>query len=766
MIVQDLQALSGALSAVHALFQFGTMRIPSPYVAMSRIIPGIVADPASVVARREAVAAELEGLTPTELVGARLLIFGRTGEAFLSRQSLVNNQVLAAAWHNLFTDSSPPKLKNPDDSSRALDDLALLAMTLSWVNYVDAVRFWQVVDSVSNPDGPKIAAYRKMVGELIAAIGDDVLGQVSARLFAEAAPAPDGAAAGMVPARPAAAGGTRVRVAGREVSVDGKGIKVFPVVTEAADREAVRRAEAIRTRAVENMQAAVSGYLRRKIQVEHGAMLNAHVAALISGEIGAPLEEREAAVDFIARSPEHAEAYGLSVLRDAFLGEVLKSPLSVMVGLKDIEVRKGEVVRGGERKATPTRGGAERIGEMSITAYRLGIQYPEVMTALSQENPDAFSSESLRKLGSAADVAQQVGRMSGAGGARIQFLLDAQDTASIPEGFVTRGVDRERVDVSMPEGSPAHSAEWKDPLNSYLNGPEFRTDVEAKPLDSSQIPFHNVAIDIYNTFGHGFQLSFVLTLVDQRKFDEARKRLINIRKTFLQSAIGGLAEDSGLHQMDGFDAVVDRFAAAGDLRQAEALLDFVQSWVTQATALVVQIVAISDRLRIAGEQKARVAFERIANELLLAGDIEGLRRLMGSVKVQLRDLDATAKAKIALLSSKVASALLLVLESARALGALPDGAARAALTARVPAVDELLSASGGPSTPEQVYAKMEGLGIPVPGQPGVAALGTERAGGYLPAAAGQKALPAPAATEAAASTADKGTEAPADGAAS
>jgi hypothetical protein len=296
------------------------------------------------------------------------------------------------------------------------------------------------------------------------------------------------------------------------------------------------------------------------------------------------------------------------------------------------------------------------------------------------------------------------------------------------------------VKVTTPKRIQRAPAEWAKALNAYISGDDFSSDVEGRPVDSSEYPFREVLNDLNIRFGHRDSLSGVYSLVERGEFEEARRAIITFWTGQLEQYIE-LLTDSGFHQMDDFSGVVESYVRDGELRYAEALLSFVESWTFHVRGLMEMNAEISDTLRIVGEQRAKDAFDSLADQLLKAGEIDKLHILRGEVKMQIRDLKVVAKAKQAALTGKVSSTLLFVLEAARSLGALPDAASRAPIAGRLPSISEMLSIPG-PHTEAQVRDTMRRLEIPVPGDPNVPALGTITASGFsLPAPKRRKALP-------------------------
>jgi hypothetical protein len=496
------------------------------------------------------------------------------------------------------------------------------------------------------------------------------------------------------------------------------------------------------------MQTAIERYLAKKIQADHAALINTHVTALISGENGAPVEERNAALAFIAQSPEHAQAYGLKVLQEALLAGALKAPVPIIVGLGDLVVAKPKAAPEARKasSAKPTPGGAENIRQMAWELHKLLTTYREQLEPLAKENGGAFASQTITRLVSAAQIVEMLGRMDGGPRAQLGYLLDAQELGTIPVGFIRGGIDRLAVHVERPRSTFTGQDEWSAALQRYVGSERFASDVETKPVDPSNFGLHQHVRDLYREFGHSHNLSGLISLFEQHRYAEARAGAIRFRQTMLKQRTDMLAE-IGLRQMQNFDVVVRGYLDRGDFRSAEAVLDFVQGWTAQALALSGKITEVSDLLVMAGESRARASFERIANELLAEGDVSGLQRFMGSVRMQVRRLTTVAKAKKGQLSTQVAAALLFILESMRSLGVLQDEGQRALMAAKVPDVESLLTPGAGLNSSEAVRARMKALGIPVPGEEGVPALGTGTVSGLsLEAAEELRALPAPGQT--------------------
>jgi len=747
-IVRDLQALGGTLKDLHGKFSFGLHSYSKPHfyephVTIENLTDEIKAGRESAADLRRPIEASMGLLTPADMLGARVMLFGRQRASFLTAKNMSSPLALATAWSKLFEGNYAP-IRRDGGVLETMEDLAILAIVLSQVGFVEASKLWGVVHSVSSGDSGVIS-HRVQTSRLIQEIGVSTLEKAREELFGEKAGAKGDDETTTTALEPVGKGKIKVQVKGKPFELSADGIRVYPRIDDPADRTAVRRNDETKDRAAQNMQAAIERYLSKMIQADHASLINTHVTAIINGEIGAPVEMREAAVDYIAQSPEHAEAYGLKVLQEALIANVLISPLSVIVDLKGLIVRKKGPPKRREPevgRAKMTRGSADNVSNMAWDVQGLLEHHSGVMADMARVNPGAFSRENIGRLVTAANIVDQIQRMSGPEERVIQHLIDAEYEGMIPEGFIDGGRDKGQVKVPVLERVQKTPAEWARAINVYISGDDFRSDVEDRPQDSSKYPFAQVLNDLYVRYGHRSALSGVYTLVHKGEYDEARRAIIRFWTNQLEKYIELLTE-MGLNQMDNFSGLVESYVRDGNLRHAEALLDFVQDWTFHVRGLIEMNLEVSDKLRMVGEQSAKESFEATADRLLKAGDIDSIHALRGNVNMQLRDLKVTAKAKQALLTSKVCSALLFVLESARAIGALPDAKSRAPIALKLPSINEMLAVPG-PINEMQVRDTMRRLGIPVPGEPNVPALGTITATGFrLPAPKQGRALEAP-----------------------
>ncbi len=459
-------------------------------------------------------------------------------------------------------------------------------------------------------------------------------------------------------------------------------------------------------------------------------MLTLHTAALISGEIGAPIEDRFAALNFIAKSPEHAAAYATALLGDAMLGDVMFGPLPIIAKPKESDVKAFKARKEDEPtgpKAERTAGGVENISQMVREIYRLTTEFPAEMEFLAEENPSAFSPEVLTRLMGAASTYEGLQNVSSPS-AQIQYVIDAEDAGTLPSGFVTTGRDRKRVTIKPIVAFASTVSPLVQRLVEFMDSSAFADAVKNTPESSASIDFHSEIVSFHDRYGQGRSLSDVKTLADQRRFDEARIALAKAKKFVLKQGVAALSND-GFDEMQNFDLVVDNLIAANDIRGAEAVLRHVEKWTLKMESLIKLMAEVSDKLTLVGEVRAKKDFENQAKKMLKSGYVDGLVKFMGDVREQIAYFETTAAVLKSRLSARVSTSLLFVLESARSLGALNDPSRRALLASRVPSVDVMLSPSEKAAEYRNVRMKMSALGLPVPGESGVPALGTTSAPG-------------------------------------
>lgn len=743
-ILQDLTALTQALNDPFAAQTSGiTSRyaLSNEVMGLLRITSGITDDTKSrsIGTERRSISDVLGKVPQGALLWARLVLFGRNSETFLTRESLASASDLTSAWSAMF---SGAELATDGGNERALEDLAMLAMALGRAVYLRAGRLVGLVESILSKDTrPSIESFQASVADLLKAIPDRTLAAVRDELY------PQATAASSTGLAPATATPISITIEGKPISVPDRGVRVYPLIEDPANQVGVKNPNEELDAARNNTRQAVDRYLSAELFSDYAALLPSHVDAIISGQIGSPVADREAAIKFLASSPEHAAAYGTKILQEALVANVATSPVPIMIdldGLTPVKVKPPEVKR--EPRAQMAAGGADNLKRITWDLQAL-LLHPtrEEILALGRDNPGTFGiSELVRLIGAAwsTDLARNMKDPT----ETAVYIYDAEMSGTIPPGYIKEERDPEDIEVRMPEGRYAREDNWQNPLTGYIGSDQFAADIEAQPRNSTDFPFHDKLKELYQRYRSGPTYSTILSVVSQGRHDDARRAIITLRKNLLRDSTQTIGSEYGLRQMDHLEGYIAGFLDAGNLRHAEALLDFAEEWTNAVIGMIRRVEDIAATLYIIGERRAKDDFEGMSRELLTAGELDTLWELIKGIKKRLKELRAPVRirARQQALTGNIASAVLAVLESARSLGALSDPDARLRLAARVPSVQSLME-PGGPATPAAMRALLKSKGIPLPGEPGVEALSTGSVGGLrLPPPAEQKAISAAA----------------------
>jgi hypothetical protein len=742
-VLQDLSALTTALgSTYYSIFpEPNSMQVCQ---RLTDLTAAITANPEDLKTERQNISALLGNLSPAAVVFGRAKLFGRSQEAFLSKTTLGSREELTKAWDALFEGG----MGVVNNEQGAIEDLAVLAMTLGQLNYTRASYLRNYLDAALSEDTPiGIGQMQAMISSFLKRLDDQTLSSVSKKLYPRRRRAQTAkAGSGIAPRRFTPA---KIMVEGKPIEAQDQGIEVYPVLKAAKERDPVKSPSAEKVAAKQNIDTAVKKYLSEDLFGKVVSLLPKHIAAIISGEIDAPLKDREAIVNFVAQSPEHAAAYGEAVLQDAIVVGALTAPISMLGdldGLTPVAQKMPDVTKIPRAGITP--GGVDELDRIAWQLYLfLSTQEPEsraIMDSLSAANPSAFAPEVLRQLVTAANVVRVL-RTIKRKDERAEFVHTADVLRSIPpEMYLIMGKDPMEVEVKMPQGDDAPIDNWKDPLETYVTSDEFQSEVAMKTTASSAFPFREEFSRLIQRHGqaYGFKMSLIMSKVATRKYDEARRGIINFRVAMLKDSVEMMSEMYNLSQLDDYKSRVNAFADAGNFGHAEAMLDFIEQRVSEMINALDRSEGIADQLFITGEREAEGKFRDMMMDLLAEGRLVTLRKLNGTLFVKLKELDAPVRirAREQALKLNITSAALLVLEGIRGLGALPDMKERVALAARAPNTLRLMEI-GGPATPFYVRKLLRQLGIPVPGDDNILALGTETVGELkLPAAEQLRAL--------------------------
>ncbi len=528
-----------------------------------------------------------------------------------------------------------------------------------------------------------------------------------------------------------------IRVGGVQYKMPAQLVTVAPVVSFEYERIPVENPPDVQSLAIDNLNEAITRYFGDQLYQGHTEYLPAHLEAIISGELDAPLEIREAIVDYVAESPEHAEAYGIKVLQDALLANILRDPLPVIVNLADLVPREARPPQVERKAAEPLVSSINTLDRDQFHLQCLLRDNWDVVSQLAEENPEAFGIDRIMGLISAAVVLLQARRIGGTTD-KASYLYNAQELGMIPEGYIQNAKDPKMIAVEMPQGSPQkESRSWEQPIAAYMASEKFKETMAEKPTDSSEFPFREWLYELGDKNQRvGFSLELLDREINKGEFDNARKGYDTARLNFLRDKITRLA-DNGLHQMDGLRGQVRAQLDAGNFPQAEALLDFAEEWVCDVVACIDKREQMEAMLFVIGERQASKKFREIYDQLLSVGDSEGMSALLRNMKKEIRGRDVTIKAKQDTLSNRIVTAVAATFETVRSLAAIPAAETRAPLAARVPPISYFMK-PGSPNTPEQARASLSARGIPLPGDEGVPAIGAPGVRGYdIPA------IPAP-----------------------
>ena len=154
----------------------------------------------------------------------------------------------------------------------------------------------------------------------------------------------------------------------------------------------------------------VNVYTHGEMLPAHWALLHAHLEGLISGEIGAPIGLRMAAIDFVRKNPDYAAAYSSQLMSRALSVNVAIAPILTIPELTEINERLQQILLETAPPVKPESppAAARMVGDNDTLAWELFRQrtiHRDKIDELAEFNPKAFGSEAMRQAISAASRA-------------------------------------------------------------------------------------------------------------------------------------------------------------------------------------------------------------------------------------------------------------------------------------------------------------------------------------------------------------------------
>lgn len=669
----------------------------------------------------------------------------------LNPAAMASGQALAQAFRQAAQQaplaSLPQLLPRRDEAAQVTssprviiaDDLWQIALQLKRLGGDTGYELTRLADSFANV-GIGREGIEEQIQRLLEGLSDPTLVMIRQALAVEAAPAAETAVA---PAAAVAEGGLAIVVAGVPFVPPTVGPAGFGRIEEAGQRVPVSSPPAEQERARANLKVAVERYLKGLYLPEHLVHLERHLDGILSGEIDAPLGLRDGVVGFLAMGPGHAATYAEKLLADAVLaGQIQGDLLTVIPDVATLEPKWLAPPPPPPEEEAPPRA-SQAVGDapgLSSLLYALRVGNVREFEALAAINPEAYGSGALRRLDTVASVLTQAVSMEDPKD-RLEYLAMAETTGILPPGYLTSKTDPRKVTVAFeadpPRGRPEDVP--RDLITQYLASTEFRDDLLEIPIPSEDYPMAGKIDDLLRSPDPQGRLldQDLRRLVDlkelaRRDREAARAGFLRLRLSLLQGPIRRL-QAQGLVGLASLNDRIAYFLREKSYAEAEAVLDFARQWSGRAEDVLARMEEVQVTLRLQCEKAALAEFSRLSGRLIERGNLDALIALVAHVHLQTAGGEIRLRDQLATLHKRVNGALTVIVESARVIGAIPSQGERTRFATQIPSVDQLLVQ--GPLGEEAARSFLRSLGLPLPGDANVLALGTPQVRGLLPGGA-------------------------------